>query len=372
MTSLRASPGRILRIVSRAYRIPTDRPEADGTLEWDSTPVVVVEATSDQGEHGYGFSYAATAASGVVEELLEAEIVGRPVDQPRAGWQAMVAKVRNAGLPGVAASAISAVDVALWDLHARSLRLPLYRVLGAAREGVPIYGSGGFTSYTVDELQAQLSRWVAEGVTRVKMKVGLQRGSCADEDVHRVAAAREAIGESTELFVDANGAYTAKQAVELGRRFSEHGVSYFEEPVSSDHLEQMGYVRQNVAPAVAAGEYGYSPWYFRRMLEARAVDILQADVTRCLGITGFLAAGALADAFGVPFSAHTAPTIHAHVGCAVPRLEHVEYFHDHARLEPMLFEGVPMPLAGVLRPDPNRAGLGLELREHESEQWRVA
>jgi len=287
-------------------------------------------------------------------------------------WGAMVREVRNMGRPGIAATAISAVDIALWDLKARATAQPLFRLLGPYREAVPIYGSGGFTSYSLDRLAEQLGGWVEQGIKMVKMKIGKDWGTRQEEDVERVLAAREAIGRDAGLFVDANGAYMVKQAIAQAHRFAEYGVTYFEEPVSSDHLDQLALIKQRIPQQVAAGEYGYDPWYFRDMLVAGAVDILQADVTRCLGITGWLQAAALAYAFAVPFSAHTAPSIHAHVGCAAPQLEHVEYFYDHARIEQMLFDGAPRPEEGSLRPDPGRAGLGLELKRKDAEKWKIA
>ncbi|MDQ6901230.1 MAG: mandelate racemase, partial [Candidatus Dormibacteraeota bacterium] len=174
-----------------------------------------------------------------------------------------------------------------------------------------------------------------------------------------------------ELFIDANGAYAAKEAIALAERV-ELETTYFEEPVSSDQLDQLALVRGSIRQQVAAGEYGYDPWYFRRLLEAGAVDIMQADATRCLGITGFLIAADLAYGFGLPFSAHTSPSIHAHAGCGAPQLSHIEYFWDHVRLEGMLFDGVLKPEAGELRPDPSRPGLGLELRATDAERYLVA
>jgi L-alanine-DL-glutamate epimerase-like enolase superfamily enzyme len=187
-----------------------------------------------------------------------------------------------------------------------------------------------------------------------------------------VRAARAAVGEKVELFVDANGAYDRKQALALAECFrAESGVSWFEEPVSSDDLDGLRLLRDR-APAgmrIAAGEYGYELHYFRRMLEAGAVDVLQADVTRCGGITGMMGVAALCEARSLGLSAHTSPSLHAHVGCALAPLVHVEYFYDHARIEQMLFEGAPRPRGGLLRPDPARPGLGLELREEVAERF---
>jgi L-alanine-DL-glutamate epimerase-like enolase superfamily enzyme len=353
------------------YRIPTDRPEADGTFRWNATTMVLVEAVAEHGVRGIGYTYGAAAAAAVVHDQLREVVAGADADDVRGCWEAMLRAVRNIGRPGVAATAISAVDIALWDLKARLSDQPLPRLLGARRSKVPVYGSGGFTSYSVAELQEQLSGWVRRGIPRVKMKIGKDWGARDEEDLSRVQAAREAVGPQAQLFVDANGAYAPKQSIALAHRFAELGVSYFEEPVSSDHLEQLAFVRERTPIDVAAGEYGYDPWYFRDMLRAGAVDVLQADATRCLGITGFLEAGKLAHAFGVPFSAHTAPSVHAIAGCAVPEIAHLEYFHDHVRIERIFFDGVLDPVDGCLRPDPERPGLGLELKRKDVERWRI-
>lgn len=278
----------------------------------------------------------------------------------------MVGAIRNLGRPGIASMAIAAVDSALWDLKARLLGLPLVRLLGMARASVPVYGSGGFTSYSVDRLQRQLGNWVEQGITRVKMKIGSDPAA----DLERVQAAREAIGRKSELFVDANGAYDRKQALDLARRFAAVNVSWFEEPVTSDDLEGLRLVRDR-APAgmeIAAGEYGYDLPYFRRMLEAGAVDVLQADASRCAGITGFLSVAALCQAHSLPLSAHTATALHLALGCSATPVRHLEYFHDHVRIEKMLFDGVVEPRGGRIHPDLTRPGLGLELRRADAER----
>ncbi|HEY5194960.1 MAG TPA: enolase C-terminal domain-like protein [Solirubrobacteraceae bacterium] len=352
---------------ARALTVPTDAPEADGTLKWSSTTLVLVEVSAG-GQSGLGFSYAAGAAAALVKELLCDVVVGMDALSPPAVWQRMRGAVRNIGYPGVASSAISAVDIALWDLKARLLDVPLSSLLGRVRDSVPVYGSGGFTSYTDVRLERQLAGWVERGISSVKMKVG----SDPDRDPERVRRARAAIGEDVGLFVDANGACERKQALQLAEVFvQEARVSWFEEPVSSDDLEGLSLLRDR-APAgmdIAAGEYGYDLFYFRRMLEAGAVDVLQADVTRCGGITQLLQVAALCASHGVLLSAHTSPTVHAHVGSAIAPLAHIEYFHDHARIEAMLFDGAPELVDGVLRPDPQTPGLGLILRQREAEQF---
>jgi L-alanine-DL-glutamate epimerase-like enolase superfamily enzyme len=359
---------RIEKLDVAAYRIPTDFPESDGTLEWDSTTLVAVHATAGD-RRGFGYSYADTSTARLIHDLLAGVVIGRDAMAVAGAWQAMLHATRNLGTVGIASMAIAAVDSALWDLKARLLDLPLLSLLGAVRDCVPVYGSGGFTSYSVEKLQAQLGGWVADGIPRVKMKIG--RDPLADPA--RVRAAREAIGPDAHLFVDANAAYSRKQALALAQAFADQGVSWFEEPVSSDDLAGLRLIRDR-APAgmdIAAGEYGYDLVYFRRMLDAGAVDVLQADATRCAGITGFLGAGALCAAYLMPLSAHCGPSIHASVCCALGPVRHVEYFHDHARIEHMLFDGVLTPAGGCLRPDLTRPGLGVELKESDARRFAV-
>jgi L-alanine-DL-glutamate epimerase-like enolase superfamily enzyme len=337
--------------------VPTDAPEADGTLAWESTTIVIVEASAG-GERGLGYTYGSAAIGGYVEGKLRDAVVGSDALEVPAAWLAMQRAARNDGRVGMAAMAISAVDIALHDLRARLLGVPLCSALGAFRGAVPVYGSGGFTSYSDERLAEQLAGWAEQGIGRVKMKVGRDQ----DADRGRVRAARQAIGPDVELYVDGNGAYSRQQALRWAGIFREEfGVGYFEEPVSSDDLEGLRLLRDRspAGLAIAAGEYGYDLPYFARMVQA--VDIQQADVSRCGGITGFLRVGALCEAHQVPFSAHCVPAVSAHACCAVQPLAHLEYFHDHVRIESLLFEGTLSPEGGALRPDLSRPGLGLEL-----------
>jgi L-alanine-DL-glutamate epimerase-like enolase superfamily enzyme len=350
-----------------AYTVPTDGPEADGTLAWDSTTIVVVHAYGG-GEWGLGYTYADVSTAKLVESKLAGIVKGVDALDPQTAWAKMVAQTRNLGRPGITSMAIAAVDVALWDLKARLLGLPLCKLIGMVHNSIPVYGSGGFTAYTIERLQEQLSGWVAKGIPRVKMKVG----SSAEADPERVRCARQAIGPNVQLFVDANGAYSRKQALELGARFREEAqISWFEEPVSSEDLQGLRLIRER-GPAgvpVAAGEYGYDAGYFRRMLEAGAVDVLQADVTRCAGVTELLRVGGLCRAWNLPLSLHCGPSIHLHPGLSLDKLVHLEYFHDHVRIEQLLFEGVVRPREGALYPNLELPGIGLELKRSDAERY---
>src|SRR4051794_25265553 len=362
-----AAEAAIERVTVSAYEIPTDQPESDGTLEWDSTTLVLVEVAGG-GETGLGLTYADASAARLIEGKLADAVRGCDALSPQAAWAGMQDAVRNLGQQALCAMAISAVDIALWDLKARLLGVALADLLGRFHRRVPVYGSGGFTSYSDDRLASQLGAWAADGIPRVKMKVG--RDPVAD--LGRVAAARKAVGPGVELMVDANGAWQRKEALRWMEQLADDfDVTYVEEPVSSDDLDGLRLLRDR-GPAgvnVAAGEYGWDLPYFQRM--ADCVDIQQADVTRCGGITGLLRVDALCKARSIPFSAHCAPAISAHACCAMESLAHLEYFHDHVRIESMLFEGTLDPEGGFLEPDSERSGLGLGLRRDVASEYAL-
>jgi len=359
----------IVTLQARAYRIPTDKPEADGTLSWNATTLVVVTVQAG-GIAGLGYTYVDACAAPFIRAVFKVVLEGRDSFDITGCWHAMQRAVRNHGRQGIAACAISAVDVALWDLKARHLGVALAKLLGQTRAEVPIYGSGGFTSYSDAQLSNQLAGWVErDGCRWVKMKIGSE----PERDPQRVLVAKRAICDR-ELFVDANGALSVKQTLRFIQDAAKADIRWFEEPVSSDDVVGLRLLRDLLPGAidVAAGEYIYTLDDARRLLEAQAVDVLQADVTRCGGITGFFKVSALCDAYHLDLSGHCAPALHCAVGCAVPRLRHLEWFHDHVRIEHMLLDGAPQPRRGVIRPDLGRVGHGLELKEQDAERYILA
>ncbi len=349
-----------------AYTVPTDAPESDGTLAWGDTTVVVVQAEAG-GVRSLGYAYADTAAAHLVADVLRPLAVGRDAWDVAGIWATAVGAVRNLGRPGLAATAISALDNALWDLKSRLLGLSLADLLGRSREAIAAYGSGGFCSYDDGRLADQLGGWAADGFAAVKMKIGREPA----RDRRRVDVAREAVGPDVELFVDANGAYDRAHALATAAWLADRDVVWFEEPVSSDDVAGLRVLRDR-APAgmaITAGEYGWDQFSLRRLLDAGAVDVLQADATRCLGTTGFQMAAALCEASSVPLSAHCAPALHVHLTCAARPALNLEWFHDHARLEALLFDGAPRPRAGLIAPDRSRPGLGLDLRRPDADRF---
>ncbi|GAB0114558.1 enolase C-terminal domain-like protein [Acidisoma sp. C75] len=351
----------IAGVAAKAYTIPTDKPEADGTLSWDKTTIVIVSITAG-GETGLGYTYADQSLVGLITGKLAALLEGEDAMAIRRLWMKLRGAVRNLGRSGLAACAISAIDTALWDLKAKLLGLPLCRLLGQAHDEIMIYGSGGFTSYDDATLRTQLAGWVErDGCAAVKMKIGSQ----PERDSARVLAAREAIGERAELFVDANGAFTPRRALHFMHLFAAIAdIRWMEEPVSSDDLAGLAEVRRAASPRVevAAGEYIFTEDDARAMLAAESVDVLQADITRCGGVTGFLDIAAMAGAHHRALSGHCAPALHLHAACAVERFRHLEWFHDHVRIEQMVFDGAPVPKGGRIAPDLGRPGHGLSLK----------
>ncbi len=358
-------------VEATAYTVPTDQPEADGTIAWDETTIVVVQVHAE-GLTGTGWTYGSAVIAPLVEETLAPVVLGSDAMANVATWSAMVRALRNVGRPGLAGMALSALDCALWDLKARLLGLPLHRLLGAHRSGVPVYGSGGFTTYGEDRLDRQLRGWVDDlGLRRVKIKIGESWGSCVERDLDRVRQARAVVGTDVELFVDANGGYTVAQAARVGHALDDLGVLWFEEPVSSDDLAGMGVVRRAVLADVAAGEYGDSLDYFRALCEAQVVDCVQVDVTRCGGITELLRVAAVAAADHLEVSGHCAPHQHAGVLAAVPNLRHLEYFHDHVRIERLFFDGIRAPVGGELPLSSELPGNGLSFRPDRADRYRA-
>lgn len=355
------------RVTVSAFKIPTQRePESDGTAVWHATTLVLVEIEAG-GKRGIGWTYETAAAAKLIEDDLADLVRGENALDTRTIWQKLTGAVRNAGRSGLASYAIGAIDIALWDLRARIYDVALCDLMGLAREGVPIYGSGGFTSYDIPTLQEQLHGWAASGIGAVKMKVG--RNPAADPA--RVAAARAAIGADCALFVDGNDGFDVAEAIAIARTFAESGVTWFEQPVDHNDLAGTLRVREHAPPGmeIASGEYVTDTC--RAAEVASVVDVLQADATRCGGYTGFLAIDGYCDVMRKPLSSHCGPMIHLHVAAASLRLRHIEYFYDHVRIEKMLLDGFIEPLLGHLRPDRSRPGHGFSFRHADAAPYAL-
>lgn len=345
----------------RALSFPTPAPESDGTLTWDHTGVVVVEIVAG-GVTGLGWTYSAPSAAAVVRSTLRGEIMGRGVRSPALLWERMHRACRNLGTRGVVMAAISAVDIALWDLHARLAGQPLASVWGRVHDSVPVYGSGGFTSLDDGQLETQVHGWLDSGCDLVKIKIGQDWGHAVARDLSRVELVRTVVDGRAGVMTDANGGYSREQARQVGERLDHLDVVWFEEPVSSDDAEGLRQLADELRCDVAAGEY------IAELADAQAlcdaVDCLQLDVTRCGGYTGWRRCAAYAHEREVPISAHCAPALHLPVAMADNGIRHIEWFADHVELEKRLINQPPPVVDGRLHPqDPAALGHGYTLKD---------
>jgi L-alanine-DL-glutamate epimerase-like enolase superfamily enzyme len=352
-------------ITVSAYTVPTDRqPESDGTAVWNATTLVLVEIEAG-GKCGTGWTYETASSAKLIEDELADVVRGENALDTRAIWTKMTGHVRNIGRSGLASYAIAAVDIALWDLRARLYDVALCDLMGLVREAVPIYGSGGFTSYDIPTLVGQLGTWTDLGMKAVKMKVGREHWA----DPARVAAAREAIGPDCRLFVDGNGGYDVADAIAIAQHFAQSDVTWFEQPVDHNDLDGTRRVREHAPPGMAISSGEYITDTYRAASVADVVDVLQADASRCGGYTGFLAIDGYCEVVRKPLSSHCGPMLHLHVAAASLRLRHMEYFHDHVRIEKLLFDGFIDPVDGMLRPDRSRPGHGLTFRHADAQPY---
>jgi L-alanine-DL-glutamate epimerase-like enolase superfamily enzyme len=359
----------IENIQTSIFTMPTERPESDAASEWKSTTMILVKARAG-GREGIGYTYGHPSIATFIESVLAPVVREKNVLDVMAIQAAMINAIRNDGVGGMAMMAVSAVDIAIWDLKAKLAGLPLCQLLGQYRTCMKVYGSGGFTSYSEYELHRQLEGWAGQGIGAVKMKVGRDPGA----DLHRIGVARKAVGNKTSLFVDADGVYTVNQALAWIKAFGEQGIDWVEEPVATPYTEELRRIRQQAGPGmrIAAGEYGCTLAEVKHLLDSGALDVLQADATRCGGITGWLKAGYLCEAYHIPLSSSRAPAAHLHIALAAPSFSIGEYYHDHVRMEQRLFEGIQLPKEGVIYPDAGRPGLGITLKESDAEMFRVA
>jgi L-alanine-DL-glutamate epimerase-like enolase superfamily enzyme len=357
----------ITRLETSVYRFPTPEPEADGTLQWDAT--IAVSVTLHAGEYtGLGWTYSSAAAATVVHDKLAGAVTGLDACDIASGWSAMHRACRNLGTRGLVMQAISAIDIAWWDLKAHVLDVPLTRLMGQCRAEVPVYGSGGFTTLDDGQLAAQVAGWQAAGCTAMKIKIGEAWGARTERDLSRVRRLRDLAGPDVALMVDANGAFSTGLARRVGAELDTIGVTWFEEPVSSDNTTGLANLKNALNCDVAAGEYAADLDEIGQLIPV--VDCLQLDATRCGGYTGWLRGATLAQAHHLDVSGHCAPALHAPVAAAVPNLRHLEWFADHARLEPLLVERAPEPHHGAVRPNTDLPGHGMQISRH-ADRWRV-
>lgn len=368
---------KITDVVTIAVEFPESSHFQDATMFPPKTGAkgrdfLFVKIETDEGIEGLSQANlgASAATRGVIEEL-KSSIIGEDPLNIEQMWFRMFWLVRGYGRKGVAFCAISAIDIALWDLKAKIMSLPLYKLLGPFTDTVPVYGSGGWTNFSEKELVKEQTGWVERGFKSVKLKVGKNFGTAEKEDIKRLAAVRKAVGDDVTIYIDANNGYYAKQAIALAPYFEEYNVGFFEEPVLADDIDGLAAIARATKIPVATGEHEYTKYGFKELLTRGAADILQPDVGRVGGITEWMKVAHMAHGFNLPVANHAQHLISLHMACATPNLFAVEYLGIIEEADKFFYTEIPMPKDGMLSPFPDKPGLGLELKPEVVKKYKI-
>lgn len=365
---------RITQLESHLLRLPLARPitapnGSDRRGRLDHVNLLIVHLDTDAGHRGLGFAYTLEGGGRAMKQVaaddLAPLLVGEdPLDHERLGAKAYW-RLQGIGRRGLVAQAYSAVDLALWDLKGKVAGLPLYKLLGGAREATPVYGSDtGWLWMTPEEIIEASRPYLDQGMMGIKLKVG---GGNPEADADRVSRIREVFGEDIWLAVDANQRYDYATALAMGHFFQEEvGVDWFEEPISCEDVDGHARLAERLEVPLALGETLFGRDEFRAYLERGAVDVVQPDITRLGGLTPWLKVAQLAEQHHRPLAPHVLPEVAVHLACGLPTVRVVEYM-------PWLYPAFTEPPAlvnGQLVP-PRRPGLGLEVRSDALEKYRV-
>jgi len=318
--------GAIASLETGFYRIPLPTPLSDsthGTMR--GFELITARVRDTDGAEGVGYTYTVGRNGGAVHDILRrdvAEIVaGADADQIELLWERLWWGLHYGGRGGAAVLAISAFDLALWDLKARRARLPLWKLLGGHDPRVPCYAGGIDLELPLDDLLRQTDDNLAKGFRAIKMKVGRR---LLAEDVARVGAMRQHLGEGFPLMVDANMKWSADQAIRAARAFAPYDPTWLEEPISPDDVPGHARVVREGGLPIAAGENLHSLWEFRQLIAAGGVTYPEPDVTNCGGVTVFMKIAHLAEAFNLPVTSHGAHDATVHLLAAAPNRSYLE------------------------------------------------
>jgi L-alanine-DL-glutamate epimerase-like enolase superfamily enzyme len=354
---------KISKIQTRVVRLPADEPLADGPATPGATrDIVTLRVATDEGIEGIGYTFFGAALTGTLRHAVEA-LGELAVGEDPLRTEALAAKLRTAavgsGPGGILTLALSAIDIALWDIRGKALDLPLWRMLGGYRERVPTYASGALMrTFPLEHLVKAAPRLVEKGFRQMKTQLALPGDTSPEREVDRIRRVRESIGPSIDLMCDINQRWRVEQAIDIGRRIEDVHLFWLEDVTAHDDYPGIARVADALATPVAGGEYLYGPVPFRHMMEARSVDIVMIDLMRAGGITQWLKIAGMAEAHNLPVVSHLVPELHVHLIAAIPNGLTVEYMPWTARL----FEEVPLPEKGELTV-PRKPGLGLKFDE---------
>jgi D-arabinonate dehydratase len=320
------STSKIVNIETSTLHIPRE-PVTSAIGTHRGITAVVVKVRNEDGQEGIGWTNVLGSGERSIKAFLDDEFVpiaqGRFAHDVRAIWAEMFRHSLTRGRKGVPLYAMSAMDIALWDLHAIEANLPIHQLLGAVRTSVPVYGDGCWPSLTLEELEGEAQRYTDMELAGIKVKIGV---ASMKVDLARIDAVREIIGDDREIMIDANQRYDVTSAYRMARHLGERDIFWFEEPLVADSV--MNYadlVRRSPVP-IASGENEYSRFGFRDLIEAKAVQVLQPDVHRVGGITEFMRICALAEAFEMPVAPHTSFELQGQLVAACSTALMLEYF----------------------------------------------
>jgi L-alanine-DL-glutamate epimerase-like enolase superfamily enzyme len=336
---------------------------ADATRKVETIGYVVVRVTTDQGLEGVGVTYhevGGEATCELINRNMTPRLIGRNPLETEAIWHEFFHYLRGVGRKGLMFCALSAVDTALWDLKGKIVGLPICRLLGSNTTRVPVYASGGWTSYSDDELVDEMKGMVARGFKAVKFKVGYDGGRNTRRDIQRVRKVREAVGPEIDLLVDANNCFDAATAVQLANNIREYDITLFEEPVFADDIPGLARFKRGTDIPLGTGEHEYTKFGVRDLLINEAADIVQLDGARAGGYTEMLKIAALTQAWNVKFAPHAMENIHLHLVASVPNAPFLERLLIFEDITAQLFKDAPVPVDGFME-IPDLPGLGLVL-----------
>jgi len=361
---------KITQIESRIVRLPLEEPLADGPAAKDARQAfVTLRMRTDEGVEGIGITF---FGGGAMSGALKAAIDGLgalAIGMNPLEIEAIVGKIRAAaassGPGGIFTLALSAIDIALWDIRGKVFDQPLAKLLGGFRDRVPTYASGALMrGFPLAHVEKAAARLVEKGFRQMKTQLALPGDTNPELEVERIRVVRNAIGPKIDLMCDINQRWDVRQAISIGKRVDEYNLFWLEDVVAHDDYPGLAAVADALSTPIAAGEYVYGLVPFRHMLEARSVDIVMVDVLRAGGITQWMKIAGMAEAFNLPIVNHLAPEISVHLVAAAPNGLTVEYMPWSSRL----FKEVPQPVNGELTV-PMKPGLGLEFDSAALERY---
>jgi L-alanine-DL-glutamate epimerase-like enolase superfamily enzyme len=354
---------KISKIQTQIVRVPVDEPLAGGPAAPAAMrEFVTLRVGTDAGIEGIGYTFFGAALTGALKHAVDA-LGELAIGEDPLRTEAVAAKLRTAaagsGPGGILTLALSAIDIALWDIRGKALNLPLWQMIGGHRERVPTYASGALMrTFPLEHLVKAGPRLVEKGFRQMKTQLALPGDTSPEREVERIRRMRDSIGPDIDLMCDINQRWRVDQAIDIGRRIEEVHLFWLEDVTTADDYQGLARVADALATPVAGGEYLYGPAPFRQMMEARSVDIVMIDLMRAGGITQWLKIAGMAEAYNLPVVSHLVPEIHVHLVAAIPNGLTVEYMPWTFRI----FEEVPVPVKGELAV-PRKPGLGLKFDE---------